>query len=396
MLYGAAVLTLLRNAEIFAPEALGRRDILIAAGRVAEILPRIERPRGISVSEIDLGGAPVIPGLVDAHVHFTGGGGESGPSSRVPPVVLTDLSTAGVTTCVGLLGTDTTTRSIESLVARTLGLRDEGVSAHCWTGGYAVPPRTLTGSVRGDIVFVDPVVGAGEIAVSDHRSSQPTLDEILRLAADCHVAGMMSNKAGVLHLHVGDGARGLDLVRRALDTSEIPARVFYPTHVNRQKRLFAEAAEIAARGVTVDVTAYPVEKGDPGHSAADAIARWLDEGLPRERLTCSSDGAGCLPVFDAEGHICAMDVGRPRAVTDTLAALVQAGRALADVLPFFTSNVARVLRMPKKGKIEVGADADLVVLGPRTEVHDVMANGRWLVQKGEPVRLGPFERGARK
>jgi beta-aspartyl-dipeptidase (metallo-type) len=384
------VLTLLRHAEVYAPSRLGTLDVLVAGGTIVALGRNIEPPRNVPCDDIDLAGARLVPGLIDAHVHLAGGGGESGPQSRVPPVALSDLTTAGVTTCVGLLGTDTTTRSMESLVARALGLREEGVSAYCWTGGYAVPPRTLTGSVRSDIVFVDPIVGAGEIAVSDHRSSQPTLDELLRLAADCHVAGMMSGKAGVLHLHVGDGERGLDQVRRALDASELPASVFHPTHVNRRKALFDEAEAIARRGVTVDVTAFPVEKDDPGLSAAAAIARWLDADLPRERLTCSSDGAGCLPVFDETGRVRAMDVGRPRALTDTIAELLAAGRRLEDVLPFFTSHVADVLRLGRKGRIAVGADADGVVMGTAGEVLGVMARGKWLVRQGAVVR-GPFE-----
>ena len=390
------VITLLRRAEIYAPDPLGARDILIAAGKVVAMGRDIEPPRSVEVDVVDVAGAPLVPGLVDAHVHLTGGGGESGPSSRVPPMALTDLSLAGVTTCVGLLGTDTTTRSIESLVARALGLRHEGLSAFCWTGGYEIPPRTLTGSVRRDIVFVDPIIGAGEIAISDHRSSQPTKDEILRLAADCHVAGMMSGKAGVLHLHVGDGERGLALIRAALETSELPASVFHPTHVNRQQRLFEEAAALAvASGVTVDVTAFPVEENDPGLSAADAITQWIERGLPRTRLTCSSDGAGCLPVFDAEGRVASMDVGSPRTLADTLATLVARGHRLGDVLPFFTSHVAAVLRLATKGSIRVGGDADLVILGPRAEVRDVMAGGRWLVREGAPVVRGPFEKAAR-
>jgi beta-aspartyl-dipeptidase (metallo-type) len=386
------VFTLLRRAEVFAPSPLGVVDVLLAFGKVAAIGRGLEPPKGVPVEEMDLGGRRLVPGLIDAHVHVTGGGGESGPSSRVPPITLTDLTTAGVTTCVGLLGTDTTTRSIESLVARTLGLREEGLSAHCWTGGYAVPPRTLTGSVRSDIVFVDPILGAGEIAVSDARSSQPTLDEILRLAADCHVAGMMSGKAGVLHLHVGDGARGLDLVRKALDTSELPARTFHPTHVNRNKRLFEEAAALAERGVTMDVTAYPADDSDPGLSAEEAIVRWIGDKLPRERLTVSSDGAGCLPVFDDHGRVRAMDVGRPRALSDALTALLKRGLGLQDVIGFFTSHVADVLRLAHKGRIFVGGDADLVALSDEGVVQDVLARGRWVVRDALPVTLGPFER----
>ena len=230
-------------------------------------------------------------------------------------------------------------------------------------------------SLRSDIVFVDPIVGAGEIAISDHRSSQPTYEELLRLAADCHVAGLMSGKAGVLHLHLGDGARGLSLLRRALDESELPARVFHPTHVNRNPRLFEEALAIAARGVTVDVTAFPVADGEDAYAAADAILLYLAAGAPPERLTCSSDGGGCIPTFDADGRVKAMDVGRPAALADTLATLLERGQDLERVLPMFTSNVASLLRLPKKGTIAVGADADLVSLDDAHRIRDVMARG---------------------
>jgi beta-aspartyl-dipeptidase (metallo-type) len=321
--------------------------------------------------------------MIDLHAHVIGGGGESGPASRVPPLAADPIARAGITSVVGLLGTDCTTRSPRDLVARTLGLREEGLSAWCWTGGYEVPPPTLTGSVRGDVVFVDPVIGAGEVAISDHRSSQPTLDELLRLAADCHVAGLMSGKAGVLHLHVGDGPRGLLLIRQALEVAEIPARVYHPTHVNRQPRLFEEAMELARLGCTVDVTAFPPADDDPAIPADVAIERWLAAGLPKERLTVSSDGGGCLPTFDADGRLIAMDVGRPGSVSDTMRALLVRGHGLAEVLPFFTTHPARLLRLSRKGRLGVGADADLVVLGAGGEVSRVMARGRWWGEKDQ-------------
>jgi beta-aspartyl-dipeptidase (metallo-type) len=392
----APALRLVRGASVHAPEPLGRRDLLIAGDRVAAIAERLPAlPPDLPHEEVDLGGLHLTPGLIDAHVHLVGGGGEAGPATRVPPVQLTHLSTAGITTVVGVLGTDGTTRSVADLVARTLGLREEGLSAYCWTGNYAVPVPTLTGSVRGDLVFVDPILGVGELALSDHRSSQPTLDEPLRVAADVHVAGMLSGKAGVLHLHLGDGPRGLDLVRRALDATELPPRVFHPTHVNRNKPLFAEACALVARGGCVDVTAFPEDDPGDGLTAAEAIARWLHAGLPAERLTCSSDGAGCMPVFDGHGHICAMDVGRPATLTQTVAGLLARGLELSHFLPVFTRSVADLLRLPHKGRVAVGADADLVAWTPAGQVSAVMARGQWLVRDGRPVVWGRFERAER-
>jgi beta-aspartyl-dipeptidase (metallo-type) len=353
-------------------------------------IPRL--PPGLGVREVDLTGKRLVPGLIDGHVHLTGGGGESGPESRVPPVALSRFTRGGVTTAVGLLGTDDLTRTPGSLVTAARGLVAEGLSAWCYTGGYHLPPATVTGSVRGDIVFIDRVLGVGEVAISDHRSSQPSLEEILRLAAEAHVAGLMTGKAGVLHLHLGDGPRGLDLVRRALETSEIPPRVFFPTHVNRRRALFDEALAIAERGVTVDVTAFPVAEGEDAWAAPEAVVRYLDAGLPRERLTVSSDGGGCLPVFGPDGRVSSMDVGRPEALAECLQALLAAGRALEEVLPVFTANVARQLRLPGKGEIRVGADADLVSLDGEGRVRDVMARGRWQVREGEVRVRGTFER----
>lgn len=388
-----APITLLRNADVYAPAHLGRRDLLVGAGTILAMAEKLDDVAVPGCTVVDLAGARLVPGFIDAHAHLTGGGGESGPASRVPPLPLSSLSSAGVTTAIGVLGTDGTTRSVASLVASTLGLRDEGLSAWCWTGSYEVPPITLTGSVRSDIVFVDPILGVGEVAISDHRSSQPTFDEIARLAADCHVGGMMSGKAGVLHLHLGDGPRGLSLVRRALDETELPAGTFYPTHVNRKTRLFDEAVALARRGVPIDVTAFPVEEGEDALSAPAAIAAYLASGAPRELLTCSSDGGGCLPTFDAQGRLVKMDIGRSAALAETLVELLAGGHALEDVLPVLTSNVAGVLRLARKGRIERGNDADLVVLDDRGRPRDVMARGRFLVQNGAPTVLGTFERG---
>jgi beta-aspartyl-dipeptidase (metallo-type) len=250
---------------------------------------------------------------------------------------------------------------------------------------------TLTGSVRGDLVFIEALIGIGEVAISDHRSSQPTFDELLRLASDAHVAGLMTGKAGILHLHLGDGVRGLDLVRRALDESELPPRVFHPTHVNRRKALFDEALDLAKRGCTIDLTAFPVEDGDDAWSAAGALLRYIESGAPAERITISSDAGGCLPSFDADGHVCAMGVGESGALLDTLNDVLARGVPLERALPAFTRNPARLLRLSAKGRIAVGADADLIALDADGQAHDVIARGTIHVRAGKVQHYGAFE-----
>jgi beta-aspartyl-dipeptidase (metallo-type) len=356
---------------------------------VGRDIPALDR--ALKVEEVDCRGRRVIPGLIDGHVHLTGGGGEAGPHTRVPPLAISRLTAGGVTTAVGVLGTDDAVRTTAELVTVARGLTQEGLSAYCHTGGYHIPPMTATGNVRLDIVLLDVVLGVGELAISDHRSSQPTLDELLRIAGDAHVGGLMSGKAGIVHLHVGDGGRGLDLIRQALDASELPPRVFNPTHVNRKRALFDEALALAGRGCAVDVTAFPVAEGEDAWSAADALVRYLDAGLPADRVTVSSDGGGCLPVFDAEGRVASMDVGSPSALADTLRALLRAGQPLERVLPAFTANPAQLLRLDRKGRLVADADADLVVLDEDGGVAEVMARGRWHVRAGAPVVRGTFE-----
>jgi beta-aspartyl-dipeptidase (metallo-type) len=384
--------TLIRNAEVYAPESLGRRDLLLGGGKVLWIgTDAPDLPAAFGAQVLDLSGRRLLPGLIDGHVHVTGGGGEAGFASRVPAPTLSRYTRSGVTTVVGLLGTDDVARGTRELLAHVNALREEGLSAWGYAGGYHLPPATLTGSVRADLVFIDCLIGVGELAISDHRSSQPTLDELLRIASEAHVAGLMTGKAGIVHLHLGDGSRGLDLVRRALDQSELPPRVFNPTHVNRRKALFEEAIALARRGCSIDITAFPVDEGEDAWSAADALVRYLDSGAPRDRVTVSSDAGGCLPCFDAQGRVCSMDVGHSGALVDTLRELLTRGIALQDALPAFTSNVAGLLRLPGKGRIAVGADADLVALDASGAVTDVFAGGRPHLRDGAVLRRGTFE-----
>ncbi|HEX9793044.1 MAG TPA: beta-aspartyl-peptidase [Planctomycetota bacterium] len=389
------MITLLVDTEVFAPNSLGRRCLAVCGGQVVWMGKEELRLPGDLVDErIDLGGRRLIPGLIDCHAHPTGGGGEAGPATRVPPLPISQFTRGGTTTVIGLLGTDDLVHTPGELVATCRGLEAEGLNAWCWTGGYHVPPATLTGSVRGDLVHVDRILGVGELALSDHRSSQPTLEQFLHVAAECHVGGLMSGKAGVLHLHLGDGERGLAMVHAALEGSELPARIFHPTHVNRRKALFDEALELVERGCTIDLTAFPVGPGEDAWSASAALRRYFDAGLPADRVTVSSDGGGCLPEFDADGRVTRMAVGRPAALGESLAELLHDGLDLEQVLPAYTANPAKLLRLAGKGRIGVGADADLVVLDADGLARDVMVRGRWHLRGGESCVLGSFETGA--
>ncbi len=360
-----SAMTLLLNGDVYAPEHLGHRHILIGGGTILYIgTERPSFPSYLGVTEIDLEGRRVIPGLIDGHCHITGGGGEAGPASKIAAPTAESYRAAGVTTVVGVLGTDDVTRSTAELVAAARALRAQGISAYCHTGGYHLPLTTLTGSVRSDIVNVDCIIGVGEVAISDHRSSQPTLQELLRIASDAHVAGLMTGKAGILHLHVGDGPRGLELIREALSVSEIPARVFNPTHVNRRKALFHEAIALVKEfGIYIDITAFPVAEGEDAYSAADALEIYWESGAPLDRVTVSSDGGGCLPVFDAHGEVESYEVGDCGALMRTVRELVTRGHGFEQIMSHFSSTPADLLRLSNVGGVFRGGGEGFLVLG---------------------------------
>jgi beta-aspartyl-dipeptidase (metallo-type) len=384
---------LLRNADVYAPEALGGRDVLIGGGRILAMDESLSSFSTRGVESIDLEGRRLISGLIDGHVHITGGGGEAGFRSRVPPLTASRFAASGVTTAIGLLGTDDIARGTRELLAQVYALREEGLSAFAHCGGYHLPPTTLTGSVRDDLVFIEALIGVGEVALSDHRSSQPTFEELVRLASQAHVAGLLTGKAGVVHLHLGDGPRGLELVRRALAETELPPRVLQPTHVNRRRALLDEALALARAGGPIDITAFPDSDEAEEVGAADALIEALEADIAPALLTISSDAGGSLPCFDATGTLTHMGVGDSGALLATLRELLARELPLERALPAFTANPARQLRLGRKGRIEVGRDADLVALDAEGTPDLVIARGAVHVRGGKRVRRGWFESG---
>lgn len=387
------MVTLIRGGEVFAPEPLGRKDVLIAGGAVEAVAePGKIRLGGLEAEVVEADGALVLPGLVDPHVHILGGGGEGGPATRAPEIRVEDIVGSGVTTVIGCLGTDGVTRHMASLLAKARALEIEGVSTFIFSGSYEIPVRTLTGSVRSDLVLVDKVVGAGEIAVSDHRSSQPTFDEIARLAAECRVGGMLGGKAGVLHLHLGDGKRRLEFLFRLVRETEIPATQVIPTHINRNPRLFEQGLEWVGAGGSVDMTVGPEPAADdPEVRPEDVVARFKEKGRPLTRLMASSDSNGSLPVFDAAGRLVRLDVAKEKDFFRKFADIVR-----REILPVetavrvFATNAADFYKLPKKGRVETGRDADLIVLDADLGLSEVFARGRRMVAGGRVVARGTF------
>ncbi len=363
-------------------------DILICGNKIVHVgtveastLPDVEKV-------IDARGKYVVPGFIDQHVHITGGGGEAGPASRTPEISLTELTSAGITTVVGLLGFDGVTRSMYELVAKARALESEGISTFVYSGAYQLPIKTITGSIPKDIVLIDKVLGLGEIAIADHRASPITYQELADLGAQARYGSLLSGKAGVVHLHVGDGKSGLELLFEINKRSDLPLRHFVPTHLNRKKQLYTQALDYAALGGHLDITAgfYPDKADTNAFSVSEAIRKFKDTGLPLEQLTVSSDGNGSIPVFNQHGNIESYNVGSVSVLwTDLRQSILDGDIGLEEAVKLISENVANLLLLKAKGQIAPNFDADLNILDRDLKIDTVLAKGKLMVLEKESI-----------
>ena len=394
------MVTIIRNAKVYQPEYAGVKDILILGDRIAAVGEHLRADFGgsLEVQEINGEDMAAVPGFIDSHEHILGGGGEGGFHTRTPEASLGDLVRNGITTVVGCIGTDGVGRDMAALLAKAHALENEGITTYAYAGSYQVPVHTLTDSLMKDIMMLDKVIGVGEVAVSDHRSSQPTFEEFARIAADARVAGMLSGKAGIVNVHLGDSERRLDLIRRVIHDTEIPASQFLPTHVNRNEALFEECLDFAAEGGTIDFTGN--EDIDYWETICDevrvcrGIRRLLERGISSDRFTISSDGQGSMPVFNAQGEYQGIGVGKASCLLKEVRECVQKEDIpLETAIKGITCNPASILKLDRKGRIKEGFDADICLLEEGTlKLNTVIAKGQVMVKDGEQKVFGTFER----
>jgi len=375
---------LIKNAQVFAPQDLGRKDLLIAAGKIIAIEDNISIDLPDLVEVIDATGKLVTPGFVDSLVHITGGGGEGGYATRTPEMNVEEAFAGGVTTVIGVLGTDAETRSLENLLAKAYGLEEQGLSVFCHTGSYHFPMVTVSGSVKRDIMLIEKFIGVGEVAIADHRSSQMTPEELARLASEARVAGMLAGKSGIVSIHVGDEPAKLSKLQRVVEQTDIPISQFYPTHINRSASLLEAGFEFAKQGGYIDFTTSTTEQiiAQGEVPAAKALALAIEKGVAISQLTMSSDGNASLPTFDQHGSLIELTVGQVKSLHQSMVAAVK-----QYYLPFelaltsITQSPAKLLKLENKGVLAVGNDADINFLNNESlAIEMVIAKGKKVVE----------------
>lgn len=391
------MIKVIKNIKVYSPKYIGIKDIVIVKDKIEGVYENIEIPNNfINIEVINGEGKIAFPGFIDAHVHLTGGGGEGGFKTRTPELQLSTITKSGITTVVGCIGTDGVCRDMRGLVAKVKALKEEGITAYCLTGSYEVPVNTMTESIKGDIMLVDEVIGVGEIALSDNRSSQPRVDQFINLVAEARVGGLLSNKSGIVNVHLGGGARRLNYLFEMLDESEIPATQLLPTHMCRTSELLEAGIEWTKRGGYIDLTT----SSDPDHLeegeviASKALKYALDRKVPIEQITFTSDGNGSMPLFDESGKLKGLGICSVESLYgEVKKAILEENIKIEDAIKVITSNIAHILKFKHKGKIERGMDADIVIVDDNNlNIDKVIAMGNIMVDGGEAKVFGTFEK----
>lgn len=373
---------LLKNVRLYDKSA-PLNDILICGKQIIEIGPELDIPARFIEKQIDGCGLVAAPGYIDQHVHITGGGGEGGFSNQVPPLKLSQLADAGVTTVVGLLGTDGTTRSVANLLAKTKAFNEEGWTAYCLTGSYWYPSHTITGSVTDDITFIQEIIGV-KVAISDHRGSGITKEELIRLGHAARMGGILANKPGIVHLHTGSGAEELRKIIDIVKTTDLPVSVFRPTHLGHH---MDQAVEFANLGGYIDFTA------GTNHSHVAGIIDTALKRAPKDKVTLSSDGNGSLPQWNEKKELIGMLAGSISADHSVIRAMVKEyGYSYGDAIKVLTENPARALNLyPYKGTLAAGSCADILLIDDDINIDTVIANGKLFKLHGESAYTPKFE-----
>lgn len=390
------MVTVIKNIEIYSPEYLGKKNIVIVGDKIEGIYDKLEIPKNfIAINEIDGDGLIALPGFIDAHVHINGGGGEGGFHTRTPEIKLSTLINAGITTVVGCLGTDGVCRDMKALLAKAFALEEEGLTTYVYTGSYEIPVKGITNSIKEDIMLINKVIGVGEVALSDHRSSQPTFEEFISIAATARVAGLLSGKSGIVHVHLGDGPRKFEYLKRIVEKTEIPLTQIVPTHCNRNINLFEDAIEYAKIGGYIDLTTSSdpdfLEKDEV--KASYGLKMLLEKGIDIEQIMFSSDGQGSLPKFGENRKLIGLGVGSVSSLyREVRDAVLKDGIPLETAIKTITCNVAQCLKLKNKGKIERGKDADIILVNKEDlMINGVLARGIELMKDSKTLFKGTFE-----
>ncbi|NJQ05716.1 N-acetylglucosamine-6-phosphate deacetylase [Streptomyces lonarensis] len=371
--------TVLSGARVVLPSGVvedGR--VAVADGRIVTGHPE-ERPTH------DLAGHWVVPGFVDMHVHGGGGASFSAGTVEEARTVIDTHRAHGTTTMVA----STVTGALDDL-ARQAGSLSELVEDGELAGLHFEGPFISSHrcGAHQPSLLRDPDPADVRKLVEAARGTAAMVTLAPELPGGLESVALL-RELGVLAA-VGHTDGDYDVVRRAVDAGASVA-----THLFNAMPPLAHRAPGPVAALLEDerVTVELIDDGTHLHPAALRLA--FHRAGP-DRVAFITDAMGAAGMGDGRYPLGPLEVD----VTDGVARLVEGGaiagstltldRALrravtvdgipvADAVRALAATPARMLGIDDRvGSVEVGKDADLVVLDEGFEVVGVMRKGRWL------------------
>jgi len=390
---------LIRKGDLYTPEHKGEKDILIINGTIffidQNILTLTLNIMDKNIKIINASEDIIIPGFIDQHVHINGAGGEGGPQFRTSPVQFSEFVKAGITSVVGLLGTDGFARSLKDLLMKARALELEGISTWIYTGAYQYPSPTITDSILSDIMLIDKVIGV-KIALSDHRASHPTIEEFIKVVSEARTGGILVGKAGIVHIHMGSEKIGLSYLFEIIKNTDIPIEQFAPTHLGRNEESLKDDIKFGKMGGYIDLTTGAILEHESTEriKPSKAVKRLLENGVSIERITMSTDGNGSIPKWNEKKELTGMTVASVSSLHKEFVDTIKEEQlSIEDAIRVTSTNIAKHLKLDQKGEIKEGKDADLLILDKNSlQIKHVIAKGKILIEKGKIIKFGTFEK----
>lgn len=390
----------LHDVRLVDTDAVRPATVAVDGGRVAAVLPRGER---VSATEhVDAAGAHLLPGLVDTHVHVRA---PARPDRETFRTGTAAAAAGGVTTICEMPTSDPPVNSGAILGRRAVDLQPDALVDFALYGGAAWGNRDEIAAMAeaGAVAFKTwlHAPAPGREAEFDGLSCPDAgqLHEVMRVVArtglvhalHCEheqvlsVAGTQARSAGGLPgaIHaasrppVAEDASVATVLALAAATG---ARV-QPVHVSSAASAVL-AAEARARGVRVTVETCPhylhldertlVEFGpwakcNPPLRSPEAVSELWHELRSGNVDVIGTDHCPYLPeeITSGEKDIFASPPGLPGLETmlPILLTAVHAGLlSLPDLVRLTATRAAEIFDLPRKGRIAVGADADMVLV----------------------------------
>jgi dihydroorotase len=392
---------LIRSATTMLPTGPERVDVVIEGGKIADIAPGA----GLAVDEtIDAAGLYLLPGVIDDQVHFR----EPGLTHKE------DLATAsracakgGVTTFLEMPNTSPTTTTVERLHEKlALAATKCLVNFGFYIGATPTNVDELKAAKRTPGIKVFIGSSTGDLLVDGQEALEQIFAETtLPLTAHCEdettVRANAARLAGTTdvadHSRIRDHAAARIATARAIDLAERHNHRFHVLHVSTADETDLIRATIARGHGLITGEACPhhllftvddyarlgtlVQMNPSLKTAADAARLW--DALRDGTLQVIATDHAPHTLEEKRKPYPQSPSGLP-AVENSLALMLNEahhGRCtLQQIVNWMCDAPARTWDLVGKGRIEVGYDADLVLVD--LEARHTVRNSEQITKSG--------------